>query len=128
MPTISRPLGGEILTFSLEREREHATDEAILARHGRNGRTLFKEGLLRVTMIVLAPGGGIPDHHADGPISIQPLSGRIRFVAPDGVRELKPGDILSAPAGAPHSIECDEGATLLLTVALPPEEFISAKQ
>lgn len=128
MPTIDRPLGGEILVFSLGHEREHAADEAILARHGRNGRTLFKEGLLRVTMVVLGPGGGMPTHHAEGPIAIQPLHGRIRYVGPDGVRELGPGELLSAPAGAPHSVESDEGATFLLTVALPPEEHLAAKQ
>jgi len=118
MPSIERPLSGPVLTFRLEEERAHVTDPAILGRSGRNARTLIKEGPLRVTLVVLGPGGSIPAHRADGPITVQPLEGRLRFWVGDEEHELGPGDILSAAAGVEHSVASEAGATFLLTIAL----------
>lgn len=116
MPSIQRPLSADVLTFDLEDELAQVTDAALLQRSGRIARTLIKSGALRVTLVVLAPGGEIPEHRADGPIMVQPVRGRIRFRAAGRDHQLEPGRILSAGAAVPHSVSSDEGGAFLLTV------------
>lgn len=117
MPSIQRPLSGDVLVFELGQERERAADPQLLRRSGRNGRTLVKSGALRVTLVVVAAGGEIAEHQADGPITVQPVNGRIRFTAAGVDHELGPGDLLAAAAGVRHSVRSEEGGTFLLTVS-----------
>jgi quercetin dioxygenase-like cupin family protein len=119
MPSIRRPLSGDVLVFDLREERRRASDAAVLARSGRNARTLLKDGPLRVTLVVLAPGGELAEHQAEGPITVQPVEGRIRFTVDGVTHELEPGEMLSAGARVRHAVASGEGATFLLTVALP---------
>jgi len=119
MPPIRRPLAGDILVFRLDQERVLAEDPTSLQRHGPSARTLLKDGPLRVTLIVLGPGGAIAEHSADGPITVQPLVGSIQFTALGKHHDLGPGDLLSAGAGIRHAVSSENGATFLLTVAQP---------
>jgi quercetin dioxygenase-like cupin family protein len=119
MPSIKRPLSGDVLVFDLAKERQQSADPDILARSGRNARTLLKDGALRVTLVVLAARGELAEHHAEGPITVQPIDGRIRFTVQDTVHEIGPGEVLSAGAGVRHTVSSEEGAAFLLTVALP---------
>ncbi len=119
MPSIQRPLSGDILVFGLEEERERATDPELIRRSGRNARTLLKDGPLRVTLVVLGPGGELAEHRAAGPITVQVLEGRIRIGAGDEEHHLGPGQLLAAGPGIRHWVASDDGATFLLTVAHP---------
>lgn len=119
MPSIQRPLAGDVLVFELDEERLRTDDPAAVERRGPSGRTLLKDGPLRVTLIVLGPGGSIAEHQAEGPITVQPLSGRIRFTAAGREHHLGPGQLLSTGARVRHAVASDEGAAFLLTVALP---------
>ena len=88
----------------------------------RTARVVARMESLRVSLVTLAPGGELPDHRARGPISIQPLEGRLVFTA-DGVdREVGPGELLFARGGLLHSVASTGGVSFLLTVALPPEK------
>jgi quercetin dioxygenase-like cupin family protein len=109
-----------VLRFSLDEERRRIADPDLLARNGRNARTLLKEASMRVTLIELAAGGEIPYHHAAGPITVQPLEGVIRFRVGDDEHELGPGTLLSVPAGVTHAVSSADGATFLLTVSQDP--------
>lgn len=130
MPSLDRPLQGEVLRFRLGEEpraterrsrEEHlkSCDEDILARSGRSARTLVKNGPLRVTLITLAAGGTIPEHHVDGPITVHVLRGTIRFRVAEEEHVLEPGDLLSLDGGVPHSVHSETGGAFLLTVASP---------
>ena len=120
MTSIDRPLAADVLVFHLADERTHASDPAILARSGRNARTLLKDGALRVTLITLAAGGAIAEHHATGPITVHVLDGALRFGAAGTEYSLDSGDLLSLGAGIHHSVASDTGATFLLTIGAPP--------
>jgi quercetin dioxygenase-like cupin family protein len=122
MSSIQRPLSGDVLRFDLGEERGHAQDATILERSGRNARTLLKEGPLRVTLVVLAPGGEIAEHQASGPITVQPLEGRIRFAIAGEDHDIGPGELLSVAPGVRHRVRSAAGATFLLTVASAAEE------
>ena len=59
MPSINRPLAGDMLQFDLAHELAATRDEEILKRSGRTARTLVKESSLRVTLHLVAAGGAI---------------------------------------------------------------------
>lgn len=118
MPSIDRPLSGDVLTFDLGEERARSADPATLDRSGRTARTLLKDGPLRVTLVVLEPGGELAEHRAEGPITVHVLDGRLHFTALGRTYELGPGQLLAAARGVSHSVEAPGGATFLLTIAL----------
>lgn len=119
MSSIDRPLSGRTLRFTLDKENAQARDPDLLARHGRNARTLVKEDGLRVTVVAVAAGGEIPEHQADDPISVQVLDGSIRFTAQGDEHLLEAGTLLTLPAGVRHSVSSDGGGVFLLTVCHP---------
>lgn len=117
MPSIERPLSGDVLVFDLEEEREKAVDPDLVEPSGRNARTLLKSGPLRMTLVVLGPGGEIPEHSAPGPITVQPIRGTLRLSVADETHEIGPGQVLCAGAGVDHAVSSEKGATFLLTVS-----------
>jgi quercetin dioxygenase-like cupin family protein len=116
---MERPILGDVQRFDLGEEVSSLAEGQLLERSGRTSRTLVKDGPLRVTLIVLAAGGRIPEHQADGPITVQPLQGRIRFAVGGGVYEAGPGQLLSVGAGIRHAVESTDGAAFLLILARP---------
>jgi quercetin dioxygenase-like cupin family protein len=116
MSSIDRPLAGDALLLHLGEERSRVEHAELLKQHGRNARTLAKEGVLRVTLIALAAGGSIPPHRADGPISVQVLDGSMQFTAAGRSYALATGDLLVVNGGVEHAVESKHGATFLLTV------------
>ncbi len=121
MPSIQRPLSGSPLVFRISEEKAQVGDAATFERHGRRARTLVKDGPLRVTLIELAPGGGMAEHRAPGPITVQPLSGRIHFAVEGKEHELGVGDFLALEKGVPHSVSSTSGGAFLLTVSRPDQ-------
>ena len=119
MPTLSRPLAGDLLHLRLEEELFRLTRSAALSRSGRSARTLVKDGPLRVTLIALAPNGRIAEHRSPGPITIQALYGRITLAACGESRPLAVGDLLSLEGGVEHAVESSSGGAFLLTVVAP---------
>lgn len=119
MSSIDRPLSGGVLRFHLEEERAHVNDPGLLERHGRNARTLLKEGPLRVTLVMVRAGGHIAAHRAGGPITVHVLDGDIGFRAAGQEHRLAAGDLLVVDAGLEHDIASATGGTFLLTVVQP---------
>ncbi len=120
MPSIQRPLSGDALLFHLDDELEKIERSGGLKEHGRAARTLAKDGTLRVTLVVLAPEGVLEEHHAAGPVTIQPLRGDVRVSTDEARYELTAGDLLVLGAGVPHGVTSQAGGAFLLTVVHPP--------
>jgi quercetin dioxygenase-like cupin family protein len=119
MPSIDRALSGQPLQFHLPSERERITASERQEAHGRSGRTLVKDGPLRVNLVALGPGEAMAEHHAPGPITVQVLEGTIRFTAEGADHDLRAGDLLALGAGTPHTVTSEDGGVFLLTLALP---------
>ena len=119
MSSIDRPLRGGALVFDLAQERATTAGGGQVERSGRNARTLIKDGELRVTLIVVGAGGEIPEHQADGPITVHVLDGAIEFTTANGSHPLAAGQLLSLPGGVRHSVRSTDGGTFLLTVCRP---------
>ena len=121
MSPADRTLASDALRFRLEDEQARLNDPALLERSGRNARTLVKQGSLRVTLVTVGAGGKIAPHRAAGPITVQVLSGDIRFHAAGQNHRLAAGDLLALNARIEHEVASDAGGSFLLTVVLHPD-------
>lgn len=89
---------------------------------GRSSETLVKYADFRVVLVTLKQGSHVNQHHADGPVSVYCLQGKIRLRMPDGQgRELAAGDILALERGVQHDVEAVEESAFLLTIAWSKE-------
>jgi quercetin dioxygenase-like cupin family protein len=111
-------LASTFLEFDLTAEVERLHGERTW-NSGQNARTLIKYDDLRVVLIVLKAGSRIPEHKANGRISIQVLSGHIRLNASRRTFDLRPGSLLALDQHAPHDLEALDESAILLTVAWP---------
>lgn len=119
MSSMHRTVEGNVLLHHLTQD-ELMIDQQLLARTGRTARTLVKEGPLRLTMLALAPGGELPEHSTDGPVSIHVLRGSVTFRVLDNAYQMGTGDILALAPGVRHSASSVEGCSFLLTVVHNP--------
>ena len=115
MSSMTRILDGAVLVHHLTQD-ERMIDPELLAKHGRSGRTLVKDGPLRLTMMGLAPGGVLPSHSASGPVTIHVLEGEVVFTALERDYPLAPGDVLVIAPDVMHSARSTHGGLFLLTV------------
>ncbi len=116
MPTLSRRLADRDLRFDLAEEAFRLRRLPGLDRDGRTARTLVKDGPMRVTLIALTPGSTIPPHHAAGPVTIQPVWGRMTVRVEDEDRVLEVGDLLALGAEVEHAVTTPTGVVFALTV------------
>ncbi len=116
MSSLDRELDGAAMVFDLAAEGKEMGDVAT-GHH--TARTLLKSGPLRLTLLTLAPGGTLTEHASAGPIAVLPLDGTVRFEVNGTTYELAPGRVLTIGAGVRHSASSRDGASFLLTVAMP---------
>jgi quercetin dioxygenase-like cupin family protein len=112
---MQRTLEGDVLVHHLK-EDERMIDRTLLARHGRSARTLVKQGLLRITIIAIAPGGEMEPHSTTGPVSMHVVEGEIVFAALEREYVARTGDILVMAPDVEHSVRSETGGVFLLTV------------
>lgn len=118
MSSLRRTLKGDVLVHHLT-EDMRTIDQSLLASQGRSSRTLVKEGLLRLTLIALAPGGDMERHRANGPVTMHVIEGEIVFSVPSREYTVTVGDILALAPGVEHAARSVKGGVFLLTVVHP---------
>ncbi|HEX5521568.1 MAG TPA: cupin domain-containing protein [Longimicrobiaceae bacterium] len=119
MPSINRPLAGEILSFHLADEAAQVERTGLAERQGRSARTLVKNGPMRVTLITVAAGETIPEHRAPGPVTVMPISGQVTFHMDGSDAPLEVGDLLALGPGVVHTVSSESGGAFVLTVVNP---------
>ena len=82
--------------------------------------TLLKSDKIEIIRLVMAAGKVLAEHKARGEITVHCIEGRIAFTALGQTHELAAGQLLYLPAGEPHSVQCLEDASFLLTLLLRP--------
>lgn len=112
---MDRVLEGEVLVHHLTKD-ERMLDPELLARHGRTGRTLVKEGPLRLTIMGIAGGGVLPAHSTDAHVTVHLLEGAVTFTARGRDYPLHTGDVLVFARGIEHEARSETGGVFLLTV------------
>ena len=78
--------------------------------------TLLKSEKVEIIRLVMAAGKVLAEHKAPGEITVHCLEGKIAFTAFGKTHELTAGQLLHLPAGEPHSVQCLEDASILLTI------------
>jgi quercetin dioxygenase-like cupin family protein len=116
LSSIERALTGANLTFDLARQVAELRADESYRRTGRVGRTLVKEGPLRLTLTVLAEGVDVGTHHAVNPVTFQPLEGRLRYRVGDEEYQVGKGEILFFGPGHAKDIRALEDTAFLLTI------------
>lgn len=103
----------------------HATKEAWAALKdiesgGNTARTLVKRPELRVVLMVLEKGAVIPEHTAEGDLTLHVLEGRVAVQVDGEHRRLHAGHLLAIEKLRPHAVEAFENSEVLLTLSWPP--------
>lgn len=115
MSSMHRTIDGEVLVRHLSQD-EMMIDRELLAQRGRTARTIVKEGPVRLVLMALSPGGDLPAHRTDGPVTIHVTDGEVIFRAFSEEYHLMTGDVLVFAAGVEHSASTETGCVFLLTV------------
>ena len=80
--------------------------------------TLLKTEKVEIIRLVMAAGKVLAEHKARGEITLHCLEGRIAFTALGQTNELTAGQLMYLTAGEPHSVQCLENTSFLLTILL----------
>ena len=115
MSSLHRVLAGDVLVHHLT-QVERTLDPDLLARHGRTARTIIKEGPLRLTIMGIAAGGGLPTHSTPAQVMIHLLEGEVTFTARGHEYPLTVGDVLVFAPNVEHEARSAAGGVFLLTV------------
>ena len=116
MSPVSRALTGKHLTFDFAEHIAELRRDDHYVQTGRIGRTLVKEGALRLTLTVLAEGTELGTHHAAAPMTLQLLEGRLRYRVGDDEFKIREGELLFFGPGHAKDIRALEDTALLLTI------------
>ena len=111
-------ISGDVLRFQLSFEEARLQEQVTSSPSGRAGKTLVKEGSLRVTQLALQKGMRLPWHEVRGAASVQVLRGRLEMVGPEGKMELAPGALVVFDAGIQHSAVARSDCVMLITIAM----------
>lgn len=87
-------------------------------------RTVLDDPILRVLVVSLRRGQGLPQHAAEGLVTVFAISGKVNFWEGDTQVELTPGALVRLAPGAQHRLEAVEDARLLVTLIRPSDTAI----
>jgi quercetin dioxygenase-like cupin family protein len=112
-------ISGELLSVDLDQEARAILEEAKQAGQGHAGKTLVKEGPLRLTILGFVAGSSLHEHKAGGPVILEARSGTVEMSSGGTSTLLNAGDILVLAKDIGHSLVASSDAVILLSVAMP---------
>ena len=80
--------------------------------------TLYRHGPVTVALFVFERGAHMPQHVAEGVVTVHVLQGRLTMTAEGQVHQLSSGQLLVLAPGVEHDVQADEPTRMLLTVCL----------
>ncbi len=109
---------GDTKLFDTERIFEKLADEEHGGIDGHRQITLFKSGTSTVVAFLFSQGGELPEHRAQGVVTIQVIEGRLNVETPDERHAVGAGGILILRPGIAHDVTAEEASKMILTVHL----------
>jgi quercetin dioxygenase-like cupin family protein len=111
-----RPAKSPLSRFRLDAEIDRLKGETAWSSGTRNAITLAK-GPLTIVLVALKPGATLEEHRARGPMTLEVLSGSIRFRSAETVSEVEAGQLVVLESALAHEVEALTESALLLTLA-----------
>lgn len=108
----------DVLRYQLSFEESRLHERAESSAAGRAGKTLVKEGSLRIVQVALQQGMRLPWHEVAGAASIQVLRGRLQMATADGTMDLVPGALVVLDAGVQRSAIAMSDCVILVTLSM----------
>ncbi len=112
-----RPVSAPLVKISIAEELARLKSEPEWLSGDRNSVTLVNTADMGVVLIVLRQGATICGHQLERPITVQVLSGGVRFTADAETHMAGEGDVLALRRSIPHDLEATSESALLLTIA-----------
>jgi uncharacterized protein (DUF2249 family)/quercetin dioxygenase-like cupin family protein len=84
-------------------------------------RILMEDPVSRVVLVSLRAGQGLPEHAANGLVTVISLQGKVLFYEEEECAEMVPGSLVRLAPGRPHRLEAKEDSRLLVTMVKPPD-------
>jgi quercetin dioxygenase-like cupin family protein len=116
--TILRPAVGGMITVKIADEIARLKGAAEWNSSDRHATSLVKDAALNVLLMVLKKGVRLHEHRTKGPITLQVVSGCIRFSAGADKRVVSAGDMVGLDREIVHSLEALEESALILVTAI----------
>jgi quercetin dioxygenase-like cupin family protein len=80
--------------------------------------TLYRHGPVTVALFIFDRGARMPQHVAEGVVTVHVLEGRLKMSAEGQTHEMTAGQILVLAPGVRHDVFAEEPTRMLLTVCL----------
>ena len=90
--------------------------ESSPSANGHRQITLVHKGPVRLVLFAFDKGGRLPEHQAQGWVTIHVLRGKLTVQTPDEQHELGEGRILALAPDVPHDVEAHAESDMLLGV------------
>lgn len=105
----------------LDLEEEIRRMRASPKPNGHLGKTLLRATDMRLVLMILDRGVTMPEHLAQGSLTIHTLQGRVVVTLLDASFDLAAGQLLTIEHGVSHAMAAIEDSAVLLTLAWNPE-------
>jgi quercetin dioxygenase-like cupin family protein len=115
-PRDGRTVSGPAITFSIAEEIGLLRGEPEWIAGTRNAVTVVKTDNLSIVLIALKKDANLCGHQVDGPITLQVISGVVRFGVAGEPQTLSAGTVLALDKSIAHDIQALEDSELLLTI------------
>jgi quercetin dioxygenase-like cupin family protein len=121
----TRRLSGKVLSFMLGAEDDTLREFAEESKTGRAGKTLVKEGPLRITLVALKKGTVLPSHQVAGPVSIQTIRGCLKLATDRGDVNVPAGTLIALGPEVAHTAKAHNDCAILISFAMSPGQEAS---
>ena len=115
-PREGRILAGPTITFSIDDEIRRLRQEPEWISGARNSVTVVKTANLSIVLTAIKKEATLCGHEVDGPITLQVISGAVKFGVAGEPHTLKAGTVIALDKAVPHDLQALEDSELLLTI------------
>jgi uncharacterized protein (DUF2249 family)/quercetin dioxygenase-like cupin family protein len=84
-------------------------------------RILMEDPVMRVVLVSLRAGQTLPEHAANGLVTVYSVGGRVLFYEGAECCDMVPGTLIRLAPGLPHRVEAKEDSRLLVTMIKPSD-------
>ena len=104
--------------MDLNQVAEKLLAEPLQGKRVHRQETIYKHSSATIALFLFEKGASLPEHVAEGVVSVQVLQGKLKMNVGGQQHELSAGQILVMAPGVHHDVYAQEPTRMLLTVCL----------